>query len=119
MIAHVVLFRPRSGLSFSERLAFVDALAAARRDIPAIRRFRIGRRVTHGAGYEEGMAQDFPYAAVIEFADLAGLQRYLQHPSHERVGELFTATLDAGLVYDYEMSEDLEVVRRQAEAANG
>jgi hypothetical protein len=40
---------------------------------------------------------------VIEFDDLAGLQSYLDHPKHEKLGALFYQLLDAGLVYDYDM----------------
>jgi hypothetical protein len=117
MVSHIVLFRPRAALSQEERVGFVDALAAARRDIPSIRRFRVGRRRTHGASYEQLMPHDFPFAAIIEFDDMAGLSAYLQHPTHEAVGRMFGATLDAALVYDYEMSEDLDAVRQEAAKA--
>ena len=62
----------------------------------------MGKRITHGRAYEQMMTQDFSYAAVVEFDDLAGLQAYLQHPQHEKLGALFYELLEAGLVYDYE-----------------
>ena len=49
------------------------ALNAAAEEIPTVRRFHVGARVTHGATYEKLMPQDFPFAAVIEFDDLAAL----------------------------------------------
>jgi hypothetical protein len=79
-----------------------DALVSAATEIPSVRRFHIGNRVTHGANYERMMPQDFPFAALIEFDDLAGLHAYLQHPKHETLGALFYRLLDEGLVYDYE-----------------
>lgn len=103
MISHIVLFRPKPGISEADRRAMFDALAAAATDIPAVRRFHVGARITHGRPYERLMAENYPFAAVIEFDDLAGLQAYLNHPQHEKLGALFYELLDAGLVYDYEM----------------
>lgn len=103
MIVHVVLFRPRAGLSGADRTAMFDALNAAARDIPTVRRFHIGDRITHGAAYESSMTNDFPYAAIIEFDDLAGLQAYLRHPQHEQLGQLFYRLQDAALAYDYDV----------------
>jgi Stress responsive A/B Barrel Domain len=78
-----------------------DALRNAAKEIPTVRRFHVGTRVTHGAAYEELMPLDFPFAALVEFDDLAGLQTYLRHPAHEKLGELFYALQDAALAYDY------------------
>ena len=106
MLVHVVLFRPRAEVSQSDREAMVAALHAAATRIPEVRRFYVGARVTHGAAYEPMMTPDFPYAAIIEFDDLAGLQSYLDHPEHKKLGELFYRLQDAALVYDYEAMED-------------
>ena len=105
MIAHVVLFRPRQHLTASERTALVQAFARALRDIPSIRRSRIGTRVTHGRRYEQLMRENYEYAAVLEFDDMAGLKAYLEHPAHEALAERFFESLDVALMYDYEMSE--------------
>ena len=102
MVLHVVLFRPKAGISESDRNAMVAALHAAANDIPSVRRFQVGTRITHGAAYEPLMTQDFPFAAVIAFDDLAGLQAYLNHPKHRELGELFYRLQDAVLAYDYE-----------------
>ena len=105
MFLHIVLFRPKPGISDSDRAAMFAALDAAAKDIPTVRRFQVGARVTHGAAYETLMAHDFPLAAIIEFDDLAGLQAYLRHPQHERLGELFYALQEAALAYDYEVRQ--------------
>ncbi|MBI4477651.1 MAG: Dabb family protein [Acidobacteria bacterium] len=107
MVFHIVLFRPRPDLSEEERTAFIRALEQATTQIPQVRRFSVGRRLTHGRGYEEAMTVDFEYAAVIEFDDVAGLKAYLDHPAHTELGNRFFSALAAGLVYDYEMSEHL------------
>jgi hypothetical protein len=105
MIAHIVLFKPRKGLSAADRNAFGDAIQRARREIPGIRRFSIGRRVLKEAGYAQAMPEDFSYAAIVEFDDLAALQAYLIHPVHEPLGALFWKTSEATLVYDYELTD--------------
>jgi hypothetical protein len=105
MIVHAVLFRPKADVTGSARQAMFDALTVAATEIPSVRRFHVGKRVTHGASYERMMTGEFPFAALVEFDDLPGLQAYLQHPKHEKLGELFYALLEGGLVYDYEVFE--------------
>jgi len=78
------------------------ALHAAATEVPSVRRFQVGNRVQHGRPYEQMMLEDYPFAAVVEFDDLAGLKAYLNHPQHERLGGLFYQLLEAALVYDYE-----------------
>jgi hypothetical protein len=102
MLLHIVLFRPKASISDADRTAMFDALHAAANEIPSVRRFQIGDRVMHGRPYERMMTADYPFAAVVEFDALAGLQTYLDHPKHERLGELFYQLLEAALVYDYE-----------------
>jgi stress responsive alpha/beta barrel protein len=103
MVFHIVLFRPKSIIVDSDRRAMFDALRAAATDIPSVRRFHVGSRITHGRPYEQMMTENYPYAAVVEFDDLAGLQTYLNHPRHEELGALFYQLLEAGLVYDYSL----------------
>jgi hypothetical protein len=105
MILHTVLFRPKPGLSESDREAMFAALQSAASDIPTVRRFQIGTRLHHGARYETLMTQDFPFAAFIEFDDLDGLQAYLRHPRHQQLGELFYALQEAALAYDYDLQK--------------
>jgi Stress responsive A/B Barrel Domain len=102
MIVHVVLFRPKRDVSETHRAEMFAALAVAAREIPSVRRFHVGQRVTHGAAYERLMSQDFPFAAIVEFDDVPGLRAYLEHPKHEKLGELFYQLQEAALVYDYE-----------------
>jgi hypothetical protein len=106
MVAHIVLFRPKPDVSESDRQAMFDALRVASTEISSVKRFQVGKRVTHGGAYEKLMAEDYVYAAVVEFDDLEGLSAYLEHPKHETLGKLFYALLEAGLVYDYEMTAE-------------
>ncbi len=111
MVLHIVLFRPRPDLTAEDRAALVGVLEGALGRIPSIRRFSLGRRVKHGAGYEAQMATDLDYAAVLEFDDLAALRAYLDHPAHEALGHRFMSSLAASAIYDYETATARELAR--------
>lgn len=102
MMLHIVLFKPRPDLTNAQRDALVAAFERATREIPTVRRVRVGRRVRHGAGYEAVAPDVADYAAILEFDDLAGLQAYLGHPAHEELGARFSDSLTSALVYDVE-----------------
>ena len=108
MIAHVVLFRLRPDVSLEERRALIDAWAAALNDIPMIRRARVGQRVRIGRSYESLTRLDFPYAAVLEFDDVEDLRAYLDHPAHEAMATRLFGVIADTLIYDFEMSADVE-----------
>jgi hypothetical protein len=111
VIWHLVLMKPKPNLPDAERIAFADAFERAVHAIPAVRDVRIGRRVTHGAGYEASMPDAADYFALVAFDDLEGLQAYLRHPAHEEVSKKFGETLSSALVYDFELT-GLEEARR-------
>lgn len=95
--------KARDDLTLEESRAFVAAFERAVLEIPTVRAVRIGQRVRHGASYESLGPDIADYIAVIDFENLAGLQTYLAHPAHVRLGELFYSCLNAGMVYDYEI----------------
>jgi len=104
MIVHVVLFSPRPDLSATDRDAVLAALQSASKNIPSIKRLRIGKRVKHALpGYEQMMRDDYEYAVMIEFDYVEGLKAYLQHPEHAAAGHHFTASASKALAYDYEV----------------
>jgi hypothetical protein len=105
VIVHLVMFKPRADLPGGQRQALAEALTVALRDIPSVRRARIGRRVTHGRPYEQLMDVDYQYAAVLEFDDLDGLNAYLAHPAHEALAARFFESFSEALMYDYELAE--------------
>jgi hypothetical protein len=91
-------------MSPTDRAALLDALSRAASEIPVVRRFRVGRRITHGApGYEQMMRQPFEYAAIAEFDTIAELKAYLAHPAHEAIGAHFYRSAAAALAYDFHM----------------
>ena len=105
LIAHVVLFKPRPDVTDAERQALVAAFEYAVRAIPDVRGVRVGRRVTHGAGYEQTAPDLANVLIVLDFDDLAGLQAYLRHPAHEELGARFSQMFSSGVVYDFEVGE--------------
>lgn len=110
MITHIVLFRPRTGLSPAERSNLADALRIALETIPSIRRARIGRRVTHGRPYEQLMRVDYEFAALLDFDDQAGLKAYLEHPAHEALATRFFEAFAEALMYDFELDEGVDAL---------
>ena len=106
MIAHVVLFRTRADLAAKERDDLIAAFETALRDIPSIRRARVGPRVVHGRSYAALMKEDYPYAAIIEFDDLRELTAYLDHPAHGELAARFFSVLEVALFYDFDLNED-------------
>jgi hypothetical protein len=110
VITHLVLFRPRAGLSDANRRALAEALTTAIGEIPSVRRARVGRRVRHGRPYEQMMRVDYEYAAVLEFDDLAGLSAYLAHPAHDALAARFFDSFEEALMYDYDLREGKDAV---------
>jgi hypothetical protein len=109
MIAHVVLFKPKPGLSDSDRHQILADFSRASSEIPAIRRVQVGRRVRHGLpGYEHLMREDFEYLIIIECESLEDLKAYLTHPAHAAIGGHFSRSSAAALAYDYELAIDSE-----------
>lgn len=104
MIAHVLLFRPRGDLSAASRQELADALVATLRDIPSVRRARVGRGIGIGREYER-LRPDLPLAAILEFDDEAGLRAYINHPAHQQMAARFFGAVEEALVYDFDLKE--------------
>src|SRR5262245_55828219 len=102
MISHLVLMKPRPDLSEGDRRGFVASFERAVKEISAVRNVRVGRRILHGAGYENGQDFSAEYVALIDFDDLDGLRAYLQHPAHAELGARFATSLAGAMVLDYE-----------------
>jgi hypothetical protein len=97
-------------LGDEDRSRLLTAFATALRDIPAIRRAHVGRRVKTGRPYEQLMAVDYEYAAILEFDSAADLTAYLTHQAHDALGARFFEAFETALMYDYEMTEDATVL---------
>ena len=104
MIAHIVLFRPKADLAPADRARLLDALREAHSQIPRIRRFTVGNRMTLGTDYEAA-ARDFPYFVQLEFASREDLATYLTHPAHQQLARGFYEMSDAAEAYDFAVED--------------
>jgi hypothetical protein len=111
MIVHLVLFRPKASLSSSEQRALVTSIEQAAANIPAIRRFRVGRAIPDPPAYQLQGFPDLPYVAILEFDDRAALEDYLEHQTHGELGRRFNEGAEAALIYDYEVHDAAEANR--------
>jgi hypothetical protein len=101
VVWHLVLLKTRAGLSNEERRALVSAFQKAVGEISTVRDVRVGRRISHGAGYETAAPDIADFMVSIAFDDLAGLQAYLNHPAHQELGRLFAQSVSLAPVYDF------------------
>lgn len=93
-------------------------LQTSSREIPSIRRLRVGRRIRHGLpGYEQSMTRDFSCAAIFEFDDQRGLEEYLRHPSHAALSRHFATAAEQALAYDYELVDASDASTLDVQAA--
>ena len=115
MTIHVVLFRPRPDISDEERDGLLEAMRVAARDIPAVRRFRIGTHIVEPVPYVISGFPSFPWMALLEFDDEMGLRSYLAHPLHRDLGARFNATAEAAMIYDFTVRGEPSNVEIQIE----
>ena len=106
MTVHVVLFRPRPDVWDAEREALFEAMRVAAREIPSVRGFRIGQHIAQPVPYVMSGFPSFPWVALLEFDDEAGLRAYLSHPLHVALGQRFNAAAEAAMIYDYTITDD-------------
>lgn len=101
MIAHVVLFEPKATITDSDRDTFLDAMQIAFREIPAVERSMVAKRELIGAGYESQIGdKTYSYVSVVEFENVVELKSYLEHPLHQRLGQLFWQYCDRTVIID-------------------
>ncbi len=91
-----------------DRTDLIAAFETALREIPYVRRARVGRRITFGPQYEQLMTTDYEYGAVLDFDSLDALKAYLAHPAHEEIGRRFFDAVDERLVYDFDVTDGAE-----------
>ena len=95
MLTHVVLFKfkPETSADQAARLeAGLNGLPAV---IAEIREFRVGRDVVHSE-------RSYDLALVSAFDDLAAMQRYQAHPTHQEVATLVKAFCAGVVTVDFD-----------------
>lgn len=103
MIAHVVLFEPKATITDADRETFLDAMKTAFREIPTVARSMVAKRQLLGVGYESKIGDTaYSYVSVVEFEGVPDLKAYLEHPLHQRLGQLFWQYCDRTTIVDAE-----------------
>jgi stress responsive alpha/beta barrel protein len=106
MIAHIVLFNPKAGVSEIGFRSFAKTIQAACRQIQAIQRANVGRRIEVDAGYPRSFGEKtYRFVAIFEFEDPAGLREYLKHPLHKHLGKLFWEMCESTVVVEAAMAD--------------
>jgi hypothetical protein len=105
MVTHVVFYRPRPDASGADLRRLIGAIERAAGTVAHVRRCWVGRALPDAPTYRRGGIGAFPYCAVLEFEDRAGLEAYLGDASHEELGRLFNETAEAAVVGDFLAAE--------------
>jgi Stress responsive A/B Barrel Domain len=108
VIAHIVLFEPKSETTHDQRRSFARILQSCSREIPSIKRASVGRANRINQTYLNDFGSEtyrFDYAAVIEFDDQAGLELYLNHQLHKEMAAQFWQLCERTVIVDIEMSD--------------
>jgi hypothetical protein len=111
VIAHIVLFEPKSHVSDEERRTFVAVLNQALTGIPEIERARVGRRIVPDIEYGSSVGHStHTYAAVLEFASVDRLMRYLNHSAHRELGRLFWHHCSSTVILDVQWADPISSI---------
>ena len=109
MIAHLVLFTPKSGLSAEDREAGLVALERACVSIPEIKRATFGRRRTLGHEYDAAAPMAVEYAVLLEFETEDDLRTYLHHPAHVALGHHFHNSSELAMAIDFTVGDASQI----------
>ena len=108
MVAHIVLFNPKSELTAEQRQSFAQSVRDSVRRIGRIQRAMIGRAVAVAPQYDRTFGdKTYEYAAVLEFERAEDLLDYLNHPVHRELGRLFWENCGSAVVMEAELADAL------------
>jgi hypothetical protein len=106
MIGHLVFFNAKPEATADQLRSFARAISEACRQIPAIHRVQIGRRVSVDVGHPRSFGEKtYNYAAIFEFADTAALKQYLNHSLHHELGRMFWEMCESTTVVEVELAD--------------
>jgi hypothetical protein len=100
MLKHVVMWKLKNfaeGRSRPENAALIaEMLEALPAKIPEIKTLQVGFDVVRGDG-------SFDVVLIVEFDDLAALERYQRHPDHVKVADFVSKVRDVKAAVDFEL----------------
>lgn len=101
MIKHCVLIRFKSGISYEEQEKHYQAIHALRHHLPGWEGFVCGSNAT----LEQGMDKGFNGGFIIDFANEATRDAYLNDAEHQKIGAGIVAAAAGGIdgivVFDF------------------
>ena len=101
MIVHLVLFNPKPGIPEARRQEFAETVQRTCRQVASVKRAVIGRRTEIDAGYARAFGEKtYEYLAEMEFENQEGLDEYLNHPLHDRLGRMFWELCESTVVLE-------------------
>jgi Stress responsive A/B Barrel Domain len=104
MIAHIVLFNPKSNATPEVLLSCAQLLERLAREVPGVIRASAGRSIALDPGYPRSFGEKtYQNVCVVEFGDRESLLNYLNHPIHRELGRLFWEMCDSAIVTESEM----------------
>ena len=102
MIAHVVLFRPKPGLSPDQLRSFAQSIKSTVEGSEGLVRGTVGKAASIDAGYSRQLDNStYPFAAILEFESPDDLVKYLVKPEHQALGRLFWDYCDGTVVTEF------------------
>jgi Stress responsive A/B Barrel Domain len=105
MIRHCVLIRFDPGVTREQEDDLFRRISRLGDRLPGFLAASAGRNVSPETGMDKGYASGF----IVDFADAAARDAYLQDPEHQRIGEQIVASavggVDGVLVFDLEVED--------------
>lgn len=104
MIAHIVLFNPKSTVTDVQLLSCAQLLERLSREVPGVLRASAGRSISIDPGYLRPLGdKTYQNVCVLEFKDRSSLVAYLTHPLHRELGQLFWEICESSVILESEM----------------
>jgi len=105
MINHIVLLQFKPQLTTTEIQQILAKLANLQAAIPEILAFSSGANISN-----EALNKGFTHGFIMQFADTASRDHYLEHPEHKKVAQEFVLpalvnNLESALAFDYASNE--------------
>ncbi|OCP17979.1 MULTISPECIES: Dabb family protein [unclassified Ensifer] len=103
MIRHCVFIRFRPEIPADEKASIFAEIAALKSRLPGLLATHAGANVSPETGMDKGYAEGF----IVDFADAAARDAYLDDPQHRQTGAKIVAAAQGGtdgiFVYDLEV----------------